>query len=174
MPPERIRSIVPMFGGATQYVETLHAILAFVESHQPTKDELVGWHRGSFANVSSRDSILRRVRYLQQVGFLEQENDYWRVGDAGREYLEKGDVEALLRIMCDRNVGLRSLLYALVAGPMTIAEVSEQQLETHPELGWSQGETDMAKQRVNWLAEHGLRQTRQRGVRIDACWPRFR
>ena len=70
MPPDRLRSIVPMFGGGTRYVETLDAILAFVEAHQPTSDELVGWHRGSFQNVSSRDSIMRRVSYLQQVGFL--------------------------------------------------------------------------------------------------------
>ncbi|WP_418771515.1 HNH endonuclease [Halobacterium yunchengense] len=145
-----------MFGGGTRYVETLDTILEFVEAHQPTTDELVGWHRGSFQNVSSRDSIIRRVSYLQQVGFLHQTNDHWELGDAGREYIEQGDVATLLRIMCDRNVGLRSLLYALVAGPMTMAEVSEQQLDTHPELGWSRGETDMAKQRVNWLRSMGL------------------
>jgi len=156
MPPDRLRSIVPMFGGGTRYVETLDAILDFVEVHQPTSDELVGWHRGSFPNVSSRDSIMRRVSYLQQAGFLHQTNDYWELGDAGREYVEQGEVATLLRIMCDRNIGLRSLLYALAAGPMTIAEVSEQQLDTHPELGWSRGETDMAKQRVNWLRSMGL------------------
>jgi len=38
MPAERLRSIVPMFGGATRYVETLDAVLAFIESHQPTPD----------------------------------------------------------------------------------------------------------------------------------------
>jgi len=145
-----------MFGGGTRYVETLDAILEFVEAHQPTTDELVGWHRGSFQNVSSRDSIMRRVSYLQQVGFLWQANDHWELGEAGREYVEQSNVAALLRIMCDRNVGLRSLLYALAAGPMTLAEVSEQQLNTHPELGWSRGETDMAKQRVNWLRSMGL------------------
>ncbi len=145
-----------MFGGGTQYVDTLAAILAFVEAHQPTTDELVGWHRGSFQNVSSRDSIMRRVSYLQQVGFLHQTNDHWELGDTGREYVEQGDVAALLRIMCDRNVGLRSLMYALAAGSMTLAEVSEQQLDTHPELGWSRGETDMAKQRVNWLRSMDL------------------
>jgi putative restriction endonuclease len=140
-----------MFGGATRYVETLDAILEFVEMNQPTSDKLVGWHRGSFRNVSSRDSIMRRVSYLQQVGFLCRVNDHWKVDDAGREYTEQGDMTALLQIMCDRNVGLRSLLYSLVAGPMTIEEVGEQQLDTHPELGWSRGEIDMAKQRVNWL-----------------------
>jgi putative restriction endonuclease len=156
MPPDRLRSIVPMFGGGTRYVERLDAILEFVEAHQPTTDELVGWHRGSFQNVSSQDSILRRVRYLQQVGSLRQANDHWELGDSGREYVEQDDMATLLRIMCDRNVGLRSLMYALAAGPMTLAEVSEQQLDTHPELGWSQEETDMAKQRVNWLRSMGL------------------
>ncbi len=156
MPTDRLRSIVPMFGGGTRYVETLDAVLEFVEAHQPTTDELVGWHRGNFSNVSSRDSIMRRVRYLGQAGFLQQENDYWALGDAGREYVQKQDMTTLLRIMCERNVGLRSLLYALSASPMTIEEISDQQLDTHPELGWSRGETDMAKQRANWLRSMGL------------------
>jgi len=156
MPSTRLRSIVPMFGGGTQYVETLDAILKSVKTHQPTADELIEWHRESFVNVSSRESIMRRVRYLQQVGFLRQTDDYWELDDAGQEYVDQGDVATLLRIMCDRNVGLRSLLYALVAGPMTLGEVSEQQLDTHPELGWGRGETDMAKQRVNWLRSMGL------------------
>ena len=34
---------------------------------------------------------------------------------------------------------------------MTLGEVSEQQLDTHPDLEWCRGETDRAKQRVNWL-----------------------
>ena len=72
MPPDRLRSIVPMFGGGTQYVETLNAILAVVDEHQPTTDELIGWHRGTFQNVSSRESIMRRVRYLENVGFLHR------------------------------------------------------------------------------------------------------
>jgi len=156
MPSDRLRSIVPMFGGATRYVETLDAVLAFIESHQPTTDELVGWHRGKFTNVSSRKSIMRRVRYLQQARFIQQDNDYWLLGQAGREYVREQQTETLFRIMCERNVGLRSLLYALSAGPMTIAEISAQQLDTHPELGWSAGQTDMATQRVNWLRSMGL------------------
>lgn len=153
---DRLRSIVPMFGGGTRYVETLDAILAFVETHHPTTDELVGWHRGTFTNVSSRDSIMRRVRYLEQVGFLQQERTGWELGPAGTEHVENQDTATLLRIMCNRNVGLRSLLYALSAGSMSIAEVSDQQLDTHPELGWARGETDMAKQRANWLRSMGL------------------
>ncbi len=70
MPPDRLRSIVPMLGGGTRYVDTLDAIIEFVDTHNPTTDELVGWHRGTFTNVSSGDSIMRRVSYLQQVGFL--------------------------------------------------------------------------------------------------------
>jgi putative restriction endonuclease len=48
-----------MFGGGTRYVETLDAILEFVEAHQPTTtDELVDWHRRSFANMWSGESLI--------------------------------------------------------------------------------------------------------------------
>ncbi len=151
MPSDRLRSIVPMFGGGTHYVDTLDAIIEFVEGYNPTTDELVGWHRGTFANVSSRDSIMRRISYLQQVGFLREADDHWELGDEGRTYVQQQNTATLLRIMCERNVGLRSLLYTLSAAPMSLAEISTQQLETHPELGWSPGQTDMATQRINWL-----------------------
>ncbi len=134
MPSDRLRSIVPMFGGGTHYVDTLDSILEFVDDYNPTTDELVGWHRGTFANVSSRDSIMRRVSYLQQVGFLRESNDQWQLGDTGRTYIQQQDTATLLRIMCGRNVGLRSLLYALSAAPMSLEEISTQQLDTHPEL----------------------------------------
>jgi len=149
-----------MFGGGARYVETLDSILEYVETTQPSTDELVGWHRGAFENVSSRDSITRRITYLQQVGFLRRVDDEWELGDAGREYAEDHETSTLLRIMCDRNVGLRSLLYALSVGPMTLGEISDPQLDTHPELGWSRGETDMALQRANWLRSMGLVQRR--------------
>lgn len=145
-----------MFGGATQYVETVETILAYIESHNPTTDELVGWHRGTFENVSSRESILRRVQYLEQVGFIAGQQNHWKVGSTGQAYLDSGDIDTFIRIMCERNVGLRSLLYELTSGPMTIEEVSDQQLDTHAELGWSRGEIDMAQQRVNWLRSMGL------------------
>jgi len=156
MATDRLRSIVPMFGGATNYVETLDAVLECVETHNPTTDELVGWHRGTFRNVSSRESILRRVTYIQNVGFIKKDESRWVLGDAGRKYVATKDTSTLFRIMCDRNIGLRSLMYELAATPLTIAEISEQQLKTHPELGWSHGETDMALQRANWLRSMGL------------------
>jgi len=35
-----------MFGGGTRYVDTLDAIIEFVDGYNPATDELVGWHRG--------------------------------------------------------------------------------------------------------------------------------
>ena len=112
--------------------------------------------------MSSRESILRRVSYLQQVGFLQQDGEQWVLGKAGCEYAAEQDVDTLLRIMCARNVGLRSLLYELAAGPMTIAEISDQQLDTHPELGWDRGETDMTLQRVIDCGVSGVLRSRAR------------
>ncbi|WP_276274710.1 HNH endonuclease [Haladaptatus sp. QDMS2] len=145
-----------MFGGATQYVETLDATLAFVDSYHPTTDELVAWHQETFANVSSRSSIMRRMGYLTNLGFLQRDGEVWTLGAVGQEYTQNHDTATLFRVMSDRNVGLRSLLYALAVAPMTIMEISDQQLDTHPELGWRRGETDMALQRANWLRSMGL------------------
>lgn len=145
-----------MFGGATSYVETLDEVLAFVADHRPPTDELVGWHRGAFEQVSSSDSIMHRVRYLENVGFLADEDGRWTLGPEGRRYFSERTTEQLLEIMARRNVGLRSLLYALSAGPMTIEEIGSQQLATHPELAWDPSETDMAHQRANWLRSLGL------------------
>jgi putative restriction endonuclease len=55
---------------------------------------------GFFQNVLSWDSILRRVRYLQQVKFLCQAKEHWEYGDAAREYVEQGDEATLLRSIC--------------------------------------------------------------------------
>lgn len=173
MTGERLRSIVPMFGGGTRYVDTLNSILEYVDANQPTTDELIGWHRGTFENVTSRDSIMRRVRYLEQIGFLRKEEGAWTLGRHGEQYADGHDLSTLLRIMCDRNVGLRSLLYALTVGPMTIEDISDQQLDTHPELGWSRGETDMAHQRANWLRSMGLVQKRGERYELTGEGKRF-
>lgn len=156
MSPERLRSIVPMFGGGTSYVDTLDAILEFVNEHQPTTDKLVRWHRGTFERVSSRESILRRVDYLEDVGLTQYVEGHWDLGPEGEAYVSDQTTSTLLEIMVRRNVGLRSLLYALSAGPMSSDEVSHQQLNTHPELGWNPATSDMAKQRTNWLRSLGL------------------
>lgn len=168
MPPDRLRSIVPMFGGATSYVDTLDEILAFVSEYEPSRDELVSWHRGHFDHVSSRDSILRRVAYLEDVGLLVETDGYWNLGEEGETYWNDHSITTLGEILCRRNVGLRSLLYALTAGPMDIEAVNQQQLAAHPELGWDPSNTDMAKQRVNWLRSLGFVTVSDAGYRLTA------
>ena len=44
-----------MFGGATNYVRTLDRILDYVERAEPTTEELVEWHRSTFAKVQNRE-----------------------------------------------------------------------------------------------------------------------
>jgi putative restriction endonuclease len=56
---------------------------------------------------------------------------------------------------------------------MTITEVSNQQLDTHPELGWSRGETDMARQRANWLRSMGLVEKQDGEYRLTADGRQF-
>jgi putative restriction endonuclease len=57
MSDDWLRSIVPMSGGATSYVETLDSLLEFVGAHHPTTDELLGWHRAFDARLSHDYSL---------------------------------------------------------------------------------------------------------------------
>ncbi|MFD1562195.1 SDR family NAD(P)-dependent oxidoreductase [Haloarchaeobius amylolyticus] len=89
--------------------------------------------------------------YLEDIGFLTAENGIWTLDPEGKRYVTDHSTETLLEIMCRRNVGLRSLLYVLSVGPMTVEQIGRQQLETHHELGWNPENPDMALKRVNWL-----------------------
>ena len=58
MSSDRLRSLVPMFGGGTRYVETLDAVIEFVEGNQLANSEP--------SVVHERDDCL--VSLLQVVG----------------------------------------------------------------------------------------------------------
>jgi len=75
MYPDRLRSIVPMFGGGDSFVETLEAIVRFVDEAEPSTDRLVQWHRDRFARVSSAASVMERVRDLESVALLDGDGD---------------------------------------------------------------------------------------------------
>lgn len=156
MTDERIRSIVPMFGGATAYVETLDRILAYVSASEPPHESLIAWHREQFENVNARESIERRLTYLENVGFIERSDDLWMLSWAGHRYFGEKRREVLFDIMAERNIGLQSVLFELVDDPMTIEEVNEFLLAAHDELDWDPANTDMTKQRLNWLRSMGL------------------
>jgi putative restriction endonuclease len=59
-------------------------------------------------------------------------------------------------MMAERNVGLQGLLFEIVDRPMTTAEINEFLLTTNATLDWNPSNTDMAKQRINWLRSFGL------------------
>ncbi len=56
---------------------------------------------------------------------------------------------------------------------MSITEISDQQLDTHPNLGWSRDETDIAKQRANWLRSLGLVEKRDDEYTLTADGHQF-
>lgn len=173
MQDERIRSMVPMFGGSNNYVETLDQIVSYVAAAGPTHTDLIEWHRDQFARVSSAYSIERRLDYLQNVGFIERTGKHWNLAVSGVRYFNDQRTEVLFDIMAERNVGLQSLLYELSITPLLIEEVNEFLLETHDELGWDPAKTDMALQRTNWLRSMGLIERTDEVFRLTSTGQRF-
>lgn len=54
MPPDRLCSIVPMFGGATNYVETLDTIIDYVDKHTPRQTNSLASIAGVRPRLESR------------------------------------------------------------------------------------------------------------------------
>lgn len=92
MPRKRLGRILSRFGGATSYQEKVDEVFEFVNDHRPTTDELVGWHRGTFAQENIAIEVTRwdRQEYreaFQEAGLFVAERD--NIPDPGTEILLK-------------------------------------------------------------------------------------
>lgn len=145
-PPEAIGVAMPLFGGQEAYVDTLERVLKFVEMANPDKQKLVQWFKTSFSNVSSDDSIGRRITFLTSVGFLEQESLKFRPGPAGRRYLATTSPDVVYNSLGARIDYLEEILAYLTQGEVTI-EALQQKLDQ---------DYDRAKWKLNWLISMGF------------------
>jgi putative restriction endonuclease len=145
-PPEEIGVAMPLFGGQEAYVDTLERVLKFVEMANPDKEKLVQWFKISFSNVSSDDSIGRRITFLTSVDFLEQEGKGFRPGPAGRRYLKTSSPDIVYNSFAKRIDYLEEILAYLTQGEVTI-EALQQKLDQ---------DYDRAKWKVNWLISMGF------------------
>lgn len=145
-PLEEIGVAMPLFGGQEAYVDTLERVLKFVEMANPDKQKLTQWFKTSFSNVSSDNSIGRRITFLTSVDFLEQEDGKFRPGAAGRRYLTTSSPDVVYNSLAERIDYLEEILAYLTQGEVTI-EALQQKLDQ---------DYDRAKWKVNWLISMGF------------------
>ena len=142
----QINIAMPLYGGATAYMDTLEQVLEFVEIATPAEDKLVQWFKTNFPNVSSDDSIIRRVRFLQSLQFIVKEDDAFVLGPAGRRVQATSAPDTLYNILRVRITGFGDILEYLCQGQVEITTLIESLDQDYDQVKW----------KINWLQSIGF------------------
>lgn len=168
---DNVKIALPLFGGGTAYVQTLSRVLEFVYMNNPDKNELINWFKASFAQVSSEDSIDRRITFLKSTDFLMQNENGYTLGPAGSRFHKTKTDDVIYVTLASRVVGFSDILDRIVqstASDLTIQDICTEFDQDYDQVKW----------KVNWL--RSLRLANQhnshlfatdRGVEFNAAYP---
>lgn len=141
-----INVAMPLYGGATSYLETLKKVLDFVEVVSPDERKLIQWFKTSFPRVSSDESIIRRVRFLQTLQFLSKDDSVFSLGPAGRRVQEAPTPDTIYNILQARITGFDDILAYLCRGQVEIYTLIESLDQDYDQVKW----------KINWLLSIGF------------------
>jgi hypothetical protein len=147
---QRRKSVYPMPGSYSGYLDSLRAILGFARTEMPAPERLVGWLREHFGlgEVGARN----RVGFLRRAGLLREEGGVVRVSDTGLRWLEQGDHAALIAEVHARIQFIGEMLDATTQ-PRSAAELLDLANEQF-QMDWK---TDaQISRRRGWLQSAGL------------------
>lgn len=138
---------MPLFGGGDAYFETLLHVLDFVEMASPEKRELIQWFKTTFPNVSSDDSITRRVSFLTSTQFLVCDDEaVYTLGPAGRRLHATRSPDTAYNILKSKVTAIEIVLKYLCRGQVDI-----ETLQTTLDHDY-----DRVKWKINWLRSLGF------------------
>ncbi len=96
---EKNRSIWPLPGGITTYVETLDKFLNEIQSGNNTKKGLMKWYIENFENVKSEATTQGYINVPKSIGVTKFENGVYALTDDGKDYINSKSKEVLYEIV---------------------------------------------------------------------------
>lgn len=143
---EKFDVAMPLFGGGDAYLETLGRVLGFVEMASPDREMLIEWFKTSFPNVSSDDSITRRITFLQALQFITTEEGTITLGPAGRRYIDSRSPDVVYNILTANVEAVEKILGYLCRGQVEIETLEESFDHDYDRVKW----------KLNWLRSLGF------------------
>lgn len=141
--------IEPLFGPPSTWCSLLADLLGYVETGTPTESELVEWL--SEHTDDDRDSIVRRLSWLETVGLLAHTEGAYHLDATGREYLETRSEAVLCSTLESTVVGFQTVLDALGIRPVTDVEVADLLARERD----TESEAELAEPYLSWLEALG-------------------
>lgn len=94
---EKSRSLWPLPGGTSNYVNTLNQLLQTISSGISSKKGLIDWLLSNFDNIKSKNSTWGYINVPKNMGLIRFVSGNCSLTDEGKKYLETKDLDFLYK-----------------------------------------------------------------------------
>ncbi len=112
------------YGGVTNRLQNLRAMLEYVSEEHPSRDELNEWVISN-TKAGSPEAVEHHLAFLNAIDVVELSETRCGLGEYGRQWLEDQNSEALYYALSTGVKGFDTILDALREGPMTDEDIMD-------------------------------------------------
>ena len=112
------------YGGVSNRLQNLRAMLEYIETEQPPRGQLNEW---VIANTSagSQDAVSHHLTFLDSVEIIDLSERECELGDYGEQWLREQNSESLYTALSSGVKGFDTILEALDDGPMSDEDIMD-------------------------------------------------
>jgi len=148
---EKFKSIWPLPGGATKYVNTLTRILKKIQENNPTFEELLKWFISEY-ELSGEKTPRKYLECIRRFGFFKRIGERLSLAEESLKFLESGNYKIVYEVLDNAVLGLDDSLSWLSEETLSENEIHARLIKKY-NLNWkTRAQTHF---RLCWLRSLG-------------------
>ncbi len=108
------RSIWPLPGGITSFINTLNLLLAKIQSNKCSRNDLIHWFVNSFDTVNSHNAAASYLNVPRNMGLIEYKDGVFLLTEAGKKYQNTKDIEFLFETISSNLLAFKEIYQFLL------------------------------------------------------------
>ena len=106
------------YGGVSDRLQNLRAMLEYVREDYPSRDQLNEWVLSN-TKAGSREAVNHHLAFLASIDLIQLSDTRCRLAEYGKQWLHEGDSKTLYEALSSGVKGFDTILDSLREGPMT-------------------------------------------------------
>lgn len=132
---DKRKSIWPLPGGNTNYVQALKTMLFYISKNKPSRNAFGDFVKSAFSQVKSDQVITSYLNVLTGIGLVERQGNFLLLTDDGEDWLNDGS-DAQLFTIIDKRVILFGDLLPYLQNPITGADLLVRVKQDYDFINW--------------------------------------
>lgn len=141
------------YGGVSDRLDNLRAMLQYVREESVSRSQLAAWVLRN-TRAGSEEAVDHHLAFLESIDILKLSDSACELGEYGRRWLDDDDPKTLYDALSTGVKGFDILLKALRDGPMTDGEIMDLLVGRFDEIEMTT--PGPAKRHREWLQVLGL------------------